>query len=161
MNKNNLNKGSFIIKVILGVVLILVIFGGIYLSTKKKVDAPVVVVPENNLKILGNKEDLVSFSLNPGDTVSGILNLSGSVRNAYFSEGNILVKLLDENQNVLKEGHGTATTEWMTVEPISFTASIDSTGLKGKGYILIQNDDPSDGEGGPAKKILIPVVFQP
>lgn len=159
MNKNNLNKGSFIIKVILAVVLILVIFGGIYLYTSKKADAP--IIEENNLEILGNKEDLVSFSVKPRDTVSGVLNLSGSVKNAYFFEANIVIKLLDQNQNVLKEGNGMATTDWMTVEPVSFTSTIDATGLSGKGFILIQNDDPSDGEGGPAKKIMIPVVFQP
>ena len=160
MNKNNLNKGSFVMKVILGVVLILVIFGGIYLYTNKKADAPVVVAPENNLEILGNKEDLVSFSVEPGDKVSGILNLSGSIKNAYFFEANIGISLLDENKNVLKEGYGTATTDWMTTEPVSFTTTIDATGLSGKGYILIQNDDPSGGEGGPAKKIFIPVVFE-
>lgn len=157
MNENNLNKWSFATKVVLGIVLIVVILGGIYLYTSKKVDAP--VVDENNSEVLGNKEDLVSFSVKAGDTVSGMLNLSGSVKNAYFFEGNILISLLDSNQNVLKQGYGTATTDWMTTEPISFTSSIDSTGLNGSGFILIQNDDPSDGEGGPAKKIFIPVIF--
>jgi hypothetical protein len=161
MNKNKLNKGFFILKIILGVVLILVIFVAIYLYTTKKADTPEVLVPKNNLEILGNKEDLISFSVKPGDTVSKILSLIGSVQGYYYSEGNILIKLLDENQNILKEGNGTATTEWMTSDPVSFTATIDSTGLDGKGYILIQNDDPSGGEGGPAKKIFIPVVFKP
>lgn len=109
--------------------------------------------------IIGNKEDLVSLSVNPGDTVSGIIDLSGSIKNAYFFEGNIKIKLLDSNQNVLKSGFGTAKTDWMTVEPVSFSSLIDSTELSGPGYILIQKDDPSDGEGGPAKKILIPVFF--
>ena len=158
MKTNNLNKGSFIIKAILGIVLVLVILGGIYLYTNKKVDAP--VIEENNLEILGNKEDLVSFSVKPGETVSGILNLSGSVRNAYFFEGNIGIDLLDANKNLLKQGNGTATSDWMTVEPVSFTATIDSTGLSGKGYIAIREDDPSGGEGGIPSEILIPVVFE-
>lgn len=160
MDKDNLNKGSFVIKVVLGVVLILVIFGGIYMSTKKKVDAPVVVVPENKVEILGNKEDLLSFSVKPGDTVSGILNLSGTVKNAYFFEGNIGIGLLDANKNILKQGNGTAISDWMTTEPVTFTATIDATGLSGKGYIAIQENDPSGGEAGVPSEILIPVFFE-
>jgi len=161
MNENNLkNKGSFIIKVILGVVLILVIFGGIYLSTQKKVDAP--TIEENNLEILGNKEDLVSFSVKPGDTVSGILNLSGSVRNAYFFEGETVVSLLDSKMNIIKVGNGTATSDWMTVEPVSFTSTIDSSELNGNGYISIKFNEqanPEEVNYRKTKEILIPVIF--
>lgn len=118
-------------------------------------------VYKSSLEVSGpNKDDLIEFSVKPGSTVSGKMTVTGTVKNAYFFEANISINLLDANQNVLKAGYGTATTDWMTTGPVSFTANIDATGLSGFGYIEIQNDDPSDGEGGPAKIILIPVIFQ-
>lgn len=135
---------------------------GLYFIVGKKAESPVVnMTPVVKIsEITGNKEDLVSFSVNAGSDVSGILYLTGSVKNGYFFEGNIKVDLLDANKNIMKSGFGTATTEWTTTDPVSFTSTIDSTGLIGPGYILIQNDDPSGGEGNPAKQIFIPVVFK-
>lgn len=158
--KNNLTQKGFIVPVLLGVIAILIIGGGVYIYKNKKVDAPVVVAPENKVEILGNKEDLLSFSVKPGDTVSGVLNLSGTVKNAYFFEGNIGIGLLDANKNILKQGNGTAISDWMTTEPVTFTTTIDATGLSGKGYIAIQENDPSGGEAGVPSEILIPVFFE-
>lgn len=171
--KNNLKQKGFIVPVLLGIIAILIIGGGMYIYKAKKVDAPAVVNenekvgPDNSQevafvideRIIGNKEDLVSFSVKSGDVVSGILKLSGTVKNGYFFEGNIEVHLLDSNQKIIRSGFGTSTTSWMTAGPVSFTSSIDTLGLKGDGYIMLRQDDPSGGEGGPAKKILIPVVF--
>ncbi len=115
---------------------------------------------QSNNEILGNKENLISFSVKPGQVVSGKMEVTGSISGGYFFEANVLINILDANKNILRKGYGTATTDWMTSDPVSFTASIDFTGLnKGNAYIEIQNDDPSDGEGGPAKKILIPVII--
>jgi hypothetical protein len=155
----NLTQKGFVVQFLIIIIAVLVIGGGFYIYKNNKAEAP--IVSENNVEILGNKEDLVSFSVKPGDTVFGVLNLSGSVKNAYFFEANIGISLLDENQNVLKEGYGNATTDWMTAGPVSFTATIDATGLSGKGYIAIREDDPSGGEAGVPNEILIPVVFQP
>jgi len=114
-----------------------------------------------NNEVFGNKDDLISFSIEPGQKVSGKMTITGEIKGGYFFEGNILVSILDSNKNVLINGYGTATTDWMTASPVPFTASIDFTGLtQGKAYIEIQNDDPSGGEGGPAKKILIPVIIK-
>lgn len=148
------------IKNILWVVVLLVVAFFIFnMKTGKQAPAP--VEQEQIISVTGpNKEDLLALSIAPGSTVTGEFVLEGIVKNAYFFEGNISVDLLDANQNILKVGNGTATTDWMTVEPVTFTANLDATGLSGPGYIKIQNDDPSDGEGGPAKIILVPVVFQ-
>ncbi len=107
----------------------------------------------------GNKDDLVYFSVSPGDTVSGVLNFSGIVQNGYFFEGNIGINILDENKKVLKRGNAMATTEWMTAEPVSFEGSIDLTGLTpGSGYIQIANDNPSDMREND-KFIYIPIII--
>lgn len=145
--------------IILALVLIGVLFFVFNMKTGKQ--APVPNEQDQAISVMGpNKEDLLALSIAPGSTVTGEFVLEGIVKNAYFFEGNISIDLLDVNQNVLKAGNGTATTDWMTVEPVTFTANLDATGLSGPGYIKIQNDDPSDGEAGPAKIILVPVVFQ-
>jgi hypothetical protein len=110
--------------------------------------------------IEGNRNDLVSFSVSPGQEVSGKMMVTGSVRGAYFFEANIGVNILDANKKMLKQGYGTATSEWMTVDPVSFTAEIDFTNIpKGKAYIEIHNDNAS-GLPEHDKNILIPVVVK-
>ena len=115
---------------------------------------------ELNPEVLGNKDDLISFSVAPGAFVFGNMAINGTVKNGYFFEGNILVNVLDANKNLLKTSHGTATTDWMTAGPVFFKADIDFTGLlTGPAYIEIHNDNAS---GLPAndKSILIPVIIQ-
>jgi hypothetical protein len=111
-------------------------------------------------KISGHAEDLASFSVKPGDHVSGILNFTGSVKGGYFFEGNIGVNVLDTDKKLLKAGHGMSSTDWMTSATVSFYGSIDLTGLpKGSAYIEIANDNPS-GLSQNDKSIYIPVVIQ-
>jgi hypothetical protein len=156
MKKISKQKGS--IGIIILLIILLVIAVGVFVFNKPKTENPPEVITQN--EILGNKEDLVSSSISAGDTIGGFVNLSATVKNGYFFEGNILINLLDSKGDILKQGHGNATSDWMTSEPVSFEALIDATGLSGDGYIEIKQDDPSDGEGGPAKKILIPVTFE-
>lgn len=112
------------------------------------------------LQISGNKADLVSFSVTPGQKVSGKLDVTGSVKNNYFFEGNIGVDILDANKKLLKQGHGDSTTEWMTAGPVSFKATLDFTSLpKGPSFIQIRNDNPS-GLPENDKFIWIPIVIE-
>ena len=114
----------------------------------------------NNTGIFGNKDDLISFSVLPGQKVFGVMNFIGSIKNSYFFEGNININILDVNQKLLLKGNGTATTKWTTVGPVSFTTTIDFTLLpKGLAYIQIKNDNPS-GLLKNDKNILIPVVIE-
>jgi len=109
--------------------------------------------------VLGNKEDLVSFSINPGATVSGVLDITGSVKGGYFFEGNILINILDSDKNILKNSHVNAKTDWMTIEPVEFSTTLDITGLsKGPAYIEIHNDNAS-GLPENDKNILIPIII--
>jgi len=72
-----------------------------------------------------------------------------------------LINILDSNKNVLLKSNATAKDDWMTAGPVNFEGNIDFTNLKkGPAYIEIQNDDPSAGEGGPAKKIQIPIIIE-
>ncbi len=111
-------------------------------------------------EISGNKSDLISFSIAPGQRVSGIVKATGSVKNNYFFEGNIGVAIVDVNKKLLRQGHGNSTTDWMTTGPVSFETTLDFTGLpKGIADIEIHNDNPS-GLSGNSKSIFIPVVIE-
>jgi len=112
--------------------------------------------------ILGNANDLVSFSINPCDSVSGLTHVNAIIQGAYFFEGNILINILGENFNPLPygPGHAQATTDWMTGGPVSFEFDIDFTPIpKGPGYIEIRNDNAS-GEPQYDKNILIPITVK-
>ncbi|MFA6325103.1 MAG: Gmad2 immunoglobulin-like domain-containing protein [Candidatus Paceibacterota bacterium] len=114
------------------------------------------------LEILGNKDDLISFSIKPGQEVSGINNINGVLKGGYFFEANVIVRILDVNKNILKNTYGTATEDWMTADPIAFKTSLNFSGLQpGPAYIKIEQDDPSGGESGmKIKEILIPVIIK-
>jgi len=111
-------------------------------------------------QISGHTADLVSFSVSPGEKVSGVLDFTGTVKNNYFFEANIVVNILDNNKKLLKQGHASSTTDWMTSGPVSFAGSIDLSGLpQGLAYIEIANDNPS-GLPENSKSIYIPIVIK-
>lgn len=113
-----------------------------------------------NRPMLGDTTDLVSFSVLPNTKVSGLVSYKGSIKNAYFFEANILINVLDANKNALKKSNATATTEWMTVEPVEFEGNIDFTGLtKGEAYIEIHNDNAS-GLPENDKSVLVPIIIE-
>lgn len=160
MNKEN---GKIKIHTIVFIILIILFMIVVFFITRKT-DSP--FTPSNNentfldTKILGNSEDLVSFSVEKGEEVSGILNVTGSVSGGYFFEGNILVNILDSNKKLLKSGNGNAKGEWMTSGPVGFDAVLDFTKLpKGRAYIEIHNDNAS-GLPENDKSILIPIIIK-
>ena len=117
-------------------------------------------VPFIEMKILGNTDDLISFSVDPGQEVTGILNVTGSISGGYFFEGNIIINILDQNKKLLRNGNGNAKSDWMTSDPVGFDAVLDFTKLpKGRAYIEIHNDNAS-GLPENDKNILIPIIIK-
>ncbi len=113
-----------------------------------------------SIEILGNKDDLIDFSIKPLDNMKGEIIATGAVSGGYFFEGNILVNILNKDKEILKSSYGTAKTDWMTSGPVGFDTFLNFEYLpKGLGYIELVKDDPSGGEGGPVKKILIPIII--
>jgi len=111
-------------------------------------------------EVLGNKDDLVYFSVEPNTVIGGPMVFIGRVKGGYFFEGNILVSIADKNKIVIKEGHGNATGDWMKSDVVEFNGSIDLTGLpQGEAYIVIHNDNAS-GIKSNDKEILIPIVIK-
>jgi hypothetical protein len=156
------NKNTLIILLIIA----LAVVG--FIAFKNSAKAPVIdnTPPTTTMPregITGNKNnagDLISFSIWPGSKVHGLMSYRGSIKNAYFFEANIGIKILDVNKNVLKSSNTMATTDWMTAEPVSFEGNIDFTGLPaGPAYFRIQNDNAS-GDPVHDKWIDIPVIIQ-
>ena len=114
-------------------------------------------------QILGNTEDLVSFSIKPGQEIKGSfteMEYTGSIKGGYFFEGNILVNVLDANKHLLRTGHASAGSDWMNAGPVSFQGFLNLSGLpKGNAYIEIKNDNAS-GLSQNDKSIFIPIVIK-
>lgn len=113
-----------------------------------------------NTEILGNKEDLVSFSILPGSKVHGVMSYRGAVKGGYFFEANILVGITDVNKNMILQSNAHATSDWMTSDPVNFEGYIDFSIIpKGPAYLEIHNDNASALPEND-KKILIPVIVE-
>lgn len=152
------------IKIIVYILLILIViflgfkFGPFNSNTNNEVSD----VPNEEITypaIEGNAKDLVSFSLDPGQEVGGVMAVSGAVQGGYFFEANIILNILNEDKKVLRTTNGNAKTEWMTSEPVGFDAVLDFSGLRnGLGFIEIHNDNAS-GLPENDKSILIPIII--
>lgn len=116
------------------------------------------IIPKDSL--LGNKDDLVSFSIWPNTKVSGIKSYRGIIKGGYFFEANIMINILDVDKKLIKASNAVATTDWMTIEAVEFEGNIDFTGLpKGPAYFEIHNDNAS-GLSENDKSILIPIIIE-
>lgn len=149
-------------KVLSWVAVLLVVFGVVYLLQKQSpVLAPEEIEENVSERMMeGNFADLVSFSILPNSKVSGVVPYNGAIKGAYFFEANILINVLDQDKNVLLNSNAMATTEWMTVEPVSFEGNIDFTNLpKGPAYIEIHNDNAS-GLPENDKSVLVPIIIE-
>ncbi len=152
------NKNS---KIVVWVLVIIIAVGAWYFLANKK---SVTNEPVVSLEILGNKDDLVSISIVPGATIHEGDIITGSLKNNYFFEANARGDLLNANKDHMTGFPITATSDWMTTEPVNFSFtvsySVDDTPItKGPGYLEISNDNPS-GDPANDKHILIPVVIQ-
>lgn len=122
--------------------------------------------PLSQSVVEGNKENLVFFSIKPGQEISGVVKATGILSGGYFFEGNLPVSILNENKQLTSygPGHGQATSDWMTAGPVNFEVDFDFTKVpKGKYYIKLMQDDPRDiSERGDSKikQILIPIIIK-
>lgn len=153
--------GKIFLWIIISVAVVLTIY---FLGRDVKEEVVIdTTLPEYNYdnQILGKAEDLVNFTILPGTKVpKGILSYRGSIKGAWFFEGNILINILDINKVPLLQSNAVAKTDWMTVEPVEFEGNIDFTGLPaGPAYFEIHNDNAS-GLPENDKFIQIPIVIQ-
>lgn len=157
-------------------IIIVAVFAGCFVlrNTNQKEDSSIIVVKdpldtvpgegaefETNEYILGNREDLISFSIYPNTSLpKQIISYRGTIKGGYFFEANILVGITDKNKNMLLQSNAVATTDWMTADPVGFEGYLDfSTIPSGEAYIEIHNDNAS-GLPENDKAIYIPIIIQ-
>ncbi len=148
------------------VILIMFLNKDIYIPSLKNNDKVVEIIDktmppvENPEMIQGRKDDLISFSIAPNSKVINIVSYRGIIKGGYFFEANILINVLDSNKKQVIKSNATATTEWMTTNPVEFEGYLDfSKAPKGNAYIEIHNDNAS-GLTENDKSILIPIIIE-
>lgn len=158
-------KKSKIITVLIILVIILLviffIFGGkkTALSPIKDIIDTTMPILDSKEGILGNKDDLISFSIVPQSKLHGIVSYRGVIKGGYFFEANILINVLDSNKKSILKSNAMAKTDWMTAEGVEFEGFLDFTDLPtGPAYIEIHNDNAS-GLPENDKSILIPIII--
>jgi hypothetical protein len=125
---------------------------GIYFGRTPTIEAPIVTPLPST--------DLLSLSIAPGSVLTGSVTFTGSLKGGYFFEANARGALLDAAKNEMKAFPISATSDWMTAEPVTFKAVVDTSSVqKGSGYLRIANDNPS-GDPIYDKYIDIPVTFK-
>lgn len=154
-------------KIILLAIIALAIIGGVFffgrdLDNQAQVVEESLPVYQFENEILGQKEDLLNFTILPGAKIAKEnINFNGTIKGAWFFEGNILINILDQDKNPVLNSYATATTDWMTVEPVDFAGNIDLTNLgSGNFYLEIRNDNPAGPDEGVNKFIQIPIVIE-
>lgn len=110
-------------------------------------------------QIIGDKDNLIAFSIWPNSKVHGVVSYRGVIKGGYFFEGNILIGIVDLNKKVILQSNGIAKSDWMTSGPVSFEGNIDfSKVTAGPAYLEIHNDNAS-GLPENNKSILIPIII--
>jgi hypothetical protein len=114
----------------------------------------------DNPTITGDSTSLVSFSLTPGQEVSGKVTLTGSLK-GYFNEGSTPLWITDESKTkVYLQTPLSSTGDWMVNTPIAFSKTVDFSSMpKGKAYLEIKADNPS-GLPQYESSIWIPIVIK-
>lgn len=150
----------YLIVITLFIVLVGLMVTGSKKPKEKMPEAPA-TLPTNLPQVLGDKDNFVSFSITPRSEVTGKIAATGVIKGGYFFEGNVIIKIIDATGKELRTTNGTATSDWMTIGPVTFKTTLDFTDLpSGPGYVKIIQDDPSGGESGkPIKEILVPVII--
>ena len=80
----------------------------------------------------------------PGAVTGKTFSVIGKARGNWFFEASFPLEVLDANGNLLYQGIGQATSDWMTTEFVPFKADIVIPGTYiGKATLILRKDNPS------------------
>ncbi len=95
------------------------------------------------------------------EIVRSPLRVAGEARGTWYFEASFPVSLFDANGKRLVAAPAQAKGEWMTTDFVPFEAELRfSEPSTSTGFLLLREDDPSGGEGGPVEEVRIPVRFK-
>lgn len=94
-------------------------------------------------------------------TITSPVTVQGEAKGSWFFEANMRGSIVDSEGNTVKIFPIAAKTDWMTSDFVPFAESVSFTspGYGQKGFIVIENDNPS-GLLENSKSIKIPVKFK-
>jgi hypothetical protein len=96
-----------------------------------------------------------------GDRISSPLTVSGVVPGPWSFEANFPVEIVDADRKEVAESYATVEGDWMTTEPIAFTATIPfKAPATGDGFVIIRKANPS-GDQATDDSVEVPITFGP
>lgn len=106
------------------------------------------------------KENIKVFSVEPEKEISSPVLVEGEAIGTWFFEGDFLIKIIDDQENVLGISYAQAQGEWMTEELVPFKGIIDfKIGENTKGFLILSKDNPSN-DPELDEEMRIPVNFR-
>jgi hypothetical protein len=92
--------------------------------------------------------------------VTSPLSVAGSVSGTWMFEANFGVKLLDANRKLIVQSHATAEGDWMTSDPVPFSATLTFTAPASDTGVLVLENANASGDPAKADSVEIPVRFR-
>lgn len=93
----------------------------------------------------------------PNTVITSPVKVIGYAPGTWYFEANIVIKIIDENGILLGQGPATAQSDWMTTALVPFEASIPFVASGGKGFVVIEADNPAGFDNPPSFRV--PVEF--
>ncbi len=149
------------VKILISVVVVIVVIVGGFVAfsllSPQTAKAPDTT---DNSAIPTSNEYISVASPAPKAKISSPVAIAGSALGTYYFEASFPIEILDENGNVVGQGHAEAQGDWMTEDSVPFIATVTfaSPGASKTGTIRLKNDNPS---GDPANDLYfdLPVTF--
>lgn len=84
-------------------------------------------------------------NLSAGDVVSSPLTITGTVPPGWMFEASFPISIMDQNGEIISQGYGEPIPpdEWMSGEPVRFTATLTFETDTEAGIIRFEKDNPS------------------
>jgi hypothetical protein len=150
-------------KIYLFLLLIFVVFGGIFVFKSKEVTAPTQMEDggtTSNLPILPTVNDSLNItSPKAGAVIQSPLVVKGFAKGTWYFEASFPVKIVDVKGNIVGQKFAEAESDWMTEKFVPFSGLIEFTAKEGeKGFVVFQKDNPS-GLPENDDELRVPIIF--
>ncbi|MFL6089227.1 MAG: Gmad2 immunoglobulin-like domain-containing protein [Aeromicrobium sp.] len=94
-----------------------------------------------------------------GQSIASPVSVSGIVPGVWSFEANFPITVTDSNHKIVGKGYGTVSGEWMTEDPVKFTASVKfKKPSTDTGFVEIHKANPS-GDESHEDSVRVPVRF--
>jgi hypothetical protein len=91
--------------------------------------------------------------------ITSPVQVSGMAKGYWFFEGQMPIKILDQDKNEIASGTAHAEGDWMSEGLVPFAGTVEFTTDAETGFLVMQKDNPS-GEPENDKSMMMPVKFK-